>query len=192
MRIPNPSLYQPGGGYHFIDRSTGADVRIDGNDYDDVAAKVLKFRLANGKAPGDPRSELIEYVCNNWPNTCMETSPAEVLPSRNHASLAQKVSAWFAAFYRQAPDAGVSYGESVRRADICTSCPYNRPITGCGSCVENINRLFFIWRRDRPVPQETALGGCSAIGQHNGVGVLAGSLPLLPEGTVLPPRCWRR
>ena len=199
-RVPIPHYFQPGG-YHFVDRSSGNPVRIEGDSYDDVAAKVLKFRLAHGHPPGNPIDELYEYACNSAPFICRDTSPAAVVSrvtSNPTASLAVRVAEWFASFYKSggAADRGTTQGETERRANICADCPHNQHLTGCGACVDGIARLFFVWRRDRGIPHEKQLAqsGCTAIGHHSGVAVLAKELPPVPENlkASLPPRCWRR
>ena len=199
-RVPIPHYFQPGG-YHFVDTSSGNKVRIEGDSYDDVASKVLKFRMAHGHPPGNPIEELYEYACNSAPFICKDTTPTEVMPknvSNPTYSLANRVAAWFASFYKSggAADRGTSPVETERRVNACVRCPHNQQITGCGSCVDGINRLFFVWRRDRAIPQEKSVVqyGCTAIGHHTGVAVLAKDLPPLSDDVKhrLPSGCWRK
>jgi hypothetical protein len=194
-RIPLTSVIPPGG-HHFIDRSGGEPFRIDGDNLDDVAKKVLKHRLDNGRPPGDPMSELIDYVCGTWPHFCRETEPAALeTPPQRRAPLATRCASWIARFYAAArADAGVSRPETERRANICASCPQNTVLSGCGSCIENIERVFFIWRRDRALPRERELHACHLIGQHNGAAALAAELPSIDDETRerLPANCWRK
>lgn len=195
--FPRTSVVPPGG-YHFVDRSTGREVRIEGTSYDDVANQVLRFRLENGKDPGNPAAELIEYVCGTWPHFCSDDSPKPpkiTVPRTRH--LSSRVAAWLAGFYAFAQaDAGVSSSESQRRAEICAQCPQNREYRegGCGSCIESVNRLFFVWRRDRAVPYESRLGACLVTNQLNAAAVLAKNLPPLSQEQLdrLPANCWRR
>ena len=107
-----------------------------------------------------------------------------------------RVAEWIANFYTaNRADPGVSWNESSRRADICCACPRNQEFQyGCGSCVDSINRLFFIWRRDRPVPREKELRACDVIGQHNGCAALSSRLPPVSDEMLaaLPAQCWRK
>jgi len=173
-------------------------VRLEGTSFEDVAKRVLQHRLTNGKAPGDPAQELIDYVCGSWPHFCRDTNPPEIPASAGQptAGLATRCANWIAAFYEYARgDKGVPLKESQRRANICAACPKNQPFFGgCGSCVSNIQRLFFVWRRDRPLPREGELGACFVIGQHNGSAVLSEKLPPLTDEIRerLPDNCWRK
>jgi hypothetical protein len=193
----NTSLVPPGG-HHFVDRSTGRDVRINGTSPDDVAEQVLRFRLGNQKPPGNPMQELVDYVCGTWPHFCHESNPPPVRPSnggRTHISI--RVASWMAAFVRQAMgDLGVSRQVSEQRAIICSQCPKNTSFTtsGCGACQDSISRLAFVWKRDRSTSQDHALGACDITSQHNGCAVLAAKLPDLSEGEQeqLPANCWRK
>lgn len=189
--------YLQPGGYHFVDTTGGLPVRIEGTSYLDVAEKVLKHRLSNGRAPGDPMRELVEYVCRSHPVICKETNPQPIPPSGKapRLSLATKVSEWFASFFTSArTDPGIPFSETERRAAICSRCRYNEHISGCGSCIANIDRLFFVWRRDRPVAYERELGGCTVLGQHNAAATLSSRLPDLPPESraQLPENCWRK
>lgn len=194
--VPITSVVPPDG-FHFVDHSTGVSVKVTGDNLDDVASKVLIHRLANGKAPGNPAQELIDYVCGTWPHFCRETDPAIIRPNPAAAapSLATRCATWIADFYaRYKADAGVSGNETQRRADICAGCPQNKEIVGCGSCVSNVQRLFFVWRRDRALSREKELQACDIIGQHNGCAALAAQLPPLDDETKarLPELCWRK
>lgn len=194
--VPITSVVPPDG-FHFIDRSTGVPVKIIGDNQDDVASKVLIHRLANGKAPGNPAQELIDYLCGTWPHFCRETNPAFIKPNPNASqpSLATRCATWIADFFVVSRgDPGVGANETQRRADICAGCRENKEIVGCGSCVSNVNRLFFVWRRDRALPREKELQACDITGQHNGCASLAAVLPPLDEETTskLPAHCWRK
>jgi hypothetical protein len=182
----------PPGGFFFIDESNGVKVRIDGDSYEHLAEKVLKHRLSNGKAPGNPMQEIVDVVCGKYPHFCRENNPGIVPPTRNvPAGIAVRVAAWLGAFMR-VPDKGVREDTSSKRADICYGCPHNTAIVGCGNCVDSINRLFFIYRRDRPLLYADKLGGCTVLGQHNGAACLARNLPANDPVDKTPPRCWRR
>lgn len=194
MLNPIPDYTQPDG-YHFVDSSSGLSVRIDGTSYADVAEKVLKYRLSNGLPPGEPLRELYDYVCRRHPVICRDTSPRPEQPVERRRSLADRVAAWVSNWFQTSRgDKGVSSAETDRRSEICAGCAHNTPITGCGSCVANIDRLVFIWRRDRPVPREKALGGCLLLGQHNVAAALSSNLPPVADDVrpLLPPGCWRK
>lgn len=196
MLIPNPGVVPPGG-YKFVDSSTGVPTELEGTSLEDLASKVLKHRLANRRPPGDPLDEIVSGICRKYPTACRESRPADIPRTAfaNGSSMSSRVAAWFAAFYEQArADRGVSESISERRAGVCATCPFNQPIEGCGPCVDSVNRLFFIWRRDRPLPYEKQLAGCSLLGQHNGAAVLASILPKVPADVAarLPGKCWRR
>jgi hypothetical protein len=199
VKVPLEHIVPPGG-FHYVDRSGGDLVRIEGGSDDEVAAKVLKHRLSNGRVPGDPLQEIIAERCEKYPHFCRDLTPEEV-PARQFAAnigggMATRAAAWLARFVQfSRADRGVSLTESQRRADICAACPHNEEFRGgCGSCVDNINRLFFVWRRDRALPREAELKACKILGQHNGAAVLADRLPTIDSdaNAKLPAQCWRK
>lgn len=196
--VPLTSIIPPGG-YVFTDDVTGVPVKIEGTSYEDLAERVLKHRLVNQRPPGNPYDEIITRLCNSHPHFCRENHPT---PAPNqalvrHASIAVRVAAWISEFFKtNRSDTGLGPAETERRANICADCVYNVPISGCGSCVANVDRLFFVWRRDRNLPREDRLrsSACQILGQHNGAAVLAKSLPPVDEksNSFLPRACWRK
>lgn len=197
--VPSTSTVPPGG-FHFLDRTGPEPVRVEGDSFDDVTKKTLVLRLQNGRPPGNPGQELVDYVCGTWPSFCRENSPplipANISGNPPFSGLAMRAATWIAGFVGgNRGDPGISSNETQRRADICCACPNNQEFRGgCGSCVDNINRVFFVWRRNRTLPREAELGACAVIGQHNGAACLASQLPDLPNGVRerLPDRCWRK
>jgi hypothetical protein len=192
--VPNTSLVPPGG-HHFVDHSTGVPVRIEGHSTEDVAKKILQFRLANEKAPGNPLAEVVSYVCGSWPHFCRESDPQPAFAPKTNskAHISIRVATWMARFIRFAQaDRGVHPSEAERRAAICAQCPKNvRFESGCGACQDSISRLAFIWKRDRATAYDRQLGACDVTSQHNGCAVFAEKLP--PTDTAdLPANCWRK
>lgn len=202
--VPLTSVIPPGG-HHFIDRSVAdAPRRFDGSSFEDLAQQVLKYRLDNKLPPGDPAREIVDYVCGNWPQACKETKPPAVQPRPGgelRGGLATRVAAWIAALYRNVPsvrDPSVHPSVSQARADICVNCPHNVDYKsgGCGSCLDSIERVGFVLRRDRQVANGTRLQGCRATGQHNPTAIWFSDevLPPLSEQArgLIPKECWRK
>jgi hypothetical protein len=194
-QVPNSSLVPPSG-HHFVDHSTGAPIRIEGTSREDVAQKVLQHRLTNRRPPGNPLEEYDAYVCGTWPHFCRDTDPQPIpgiSNARPHLSL--RVSTWLAGFVRSAArDVGVRQTEAERRAMICAECPRNLPYeSGCGSCMDAIARLSFIWLHDRKTASDTHVKACDITGQHNRCAVHAAVLPELTaeQRAALPSNCWR-
>lgn len=193
---PNTSVVPPQG-YHFVDRSTGTPVRIEGTDFDDVARRVLEHRLANHRPTGNPLAELFEYICTTWPHFCHDSERDVVKPTGNMSDhISTRVVNWLSAFVRFAyNDAGVSQSEAERRAIVCAQCPYNVSYqSGCGSCMDSISRLSFVFRRDRRTASDHLLGGCRITSQHNQSAVWAAKLPETDQTaqSLLPSNCWRK
>lgn len=194
--VPHSSVIPPGG-YHLIDNSTGVPVRIEGTSPEDVAKKVLEFRLSNQKAPGNPLQEVNDFICSSWPHFCRETNPGEqvAIPrSRSRIHISTRVATWMAAFIRGFQrDPGVHPSVAERRAVICAQCPKNVSFaSGCGACQDSIARLSFIWKRDRATAMDKQLGACEVTSQHNGCAVWAEKLPPVDATDELPGFCWRK
>jgi hypothetical protein len=195
--VPSKSVVPPGG-HHFVDHSTGVAVRIEGTSTEDVAKKLLEFRLGNQKAPGNPLKEVTEYVCGSWPHFCQEDEPVRALtighPEKPKTHISIRVMTWMASFVRFAQkDPGVHPSVAERRAMICANCSRNVSFqSGCGACQDNISRLAFVWKRDRSTASDKQLGACAVLGQHNGAAVWAEKLPPVESPEDLPANCWRR
>lgn len=175
-----------------MDHSSGQPVRIDGDNEQDVVAKVLRYRLDNHFEPGDPLTELRASICEAYPHFCYDTSPSEPVPPSNRSTpLSRRIAAWIAAFY-QKPPASVLQPEANRRAAVCARCPHNRDFQqgGCGSCLVAIDRLSFVWRRGRTTEQDAELKGCNVLGEHLPTSVWA-ELPASQDPS-LPAGCWRK
>ena len=187
----------PPGGFHFLDRSGPAEVRIEGSSPEDVAGNVLKFRLQNNRQPGNPMQELIDYVCGTWPHFCHDTNPPRLYESNPAAEplgrrSAAMIGAWFAA---ASSDDGVSQQEAERRASICAACPKNQPCEqgGCGACSDQITRLTFIYRHGRQTPDDRRLKCCDVLSTPLQAVVWANGLPPVTDTQrlELPHECWR-
>lgn len=192
--IPKTSVVPPGG-FHFVDETGAVPVRIEGYDAEDVAAKTLKHRLAANLPPGNPLEEYRTWLCKTWPHFCVDTQPPEIgttLVGGEHIS--KRVSAWMAMFFRGGYSRGlVPDREANRRAQICSQCPrnvrYNE--TGCGACLENIERLSFVYKANRQTEFDPLLAACQETAQHNASAIWAATLPPLPPAVQLPVKCWR-
>ena len=192
--IPNSSVVPPGG-FHFLDHSSGQETRIDGSSEDDVARNVLKYRLANSLPPGEPLEEYRAQLCGQHPHFCHNTeSPVNQSTYQGGEHISRRVSTWMSDFIRGYRAEPVGAGEADRRAAICAACPMNVQYnaTGCGACLENIERLSFISKANKTTQYDSVLMGCNAIGQHNGTAVWASAMPPVKPGTELPAQCWRR
>lgn len=193
--LPKTSIVPPGG-FHFVDETGAVPVRIEGYDAEDVAVKTLKHRLAAALPAGNPLEEYRSWLCSTWPHFCTDTSPPErgsTIVSGEHIS--KRTATWMGQFFRGGfTSKFVSDGEAARRAAICATCPknirYNE--TGCGACLESIERLSFVYRANRATPSDLLLYACNETGQHNGCAVWAVTLPALPEAAQLPTHCWRK
>lgn len=195
--VPKQSLVPPGG-FHFVDSSSGQAVRIEGESTDDVASKVLKYRLANSLPVGNPLKEVNDYICGNWSHFCddPENLP-RILPTlfNQGEHISRRVASWMADFVRNyRGDPGVGQNEAERRAAICANCPQNIRYdeTGCGACLDNIARLAFVFKANRQTGLDSELRGCKGTAQHNGCAVWAKTLPPVPDGVILASNCWRK
>lgn len=186
----------PPGGWHFVDKSTGVDVRIEGDSFQSVATALLRFRVDNRKDPGNPGKELSDYICGNWPHFCSNHA-GSVKPTSFGTPLSNRVSGWIGQFFTTSRnDAGVAKEEAERRAAVCASCPQNKDFTkgGCGPCIDGIRRLAFVWLRNRKTAHDEKLGACNILNHPNTVAVQANTLPEVTpaQREKLPDNCWRK
>lgn len=189
----------PPGGFHFVEKHDGVEVRIESHSVVAVAEALLRYRLNNGLPPGSPKDEVNQYICGNWPHFCREQdghSLKEGKPQSFETHLSRRLSVWMTRLWNSGPNNEVKQSEADRRAAICVACPQNvdfRP-GGCGSCVEGVDNLSFVWLRSRKTSLDEKLHGCKACAQNNRCAVQASRLPALSaeEHARLDLACWRK
>jgi hypothetical protein len=188
----------PPGGFHFIETFEGREKRIDGDSFENVARNLLLFRLANQRPPGNPSADVSNFVCTRWPHYCTDTAPREVAPTNSMQTpggLAGRIAAWMSDLLKLQNDtADISSAVAESRAEICAKCPVNVSyVSGCGACMDNIQRLSFVFRAGRTLPADPMLQGCAATGQHNPSAVWAKNLPQISpdDAAKMPSNCWR-
>jgi hypothetical protein len=196
--IPKTGIIPPGG-HHFIERHGTTERRIEGSSYDDVAEQLLRYRVANGIPLGQPRDEIVAYVCGTWPHFCAEQLSVPPPVSSKPGYIAG-VTMWLQELaQRQAmsPKPLVGDEEANRRAEICRGCPLQKTWEeGCGSCRDSIRRQGFVFRAGKDVSNAKKVLGCSVLFQENHAAAWAHKdvLPPVPEEDKarLPHNCWRR
>lgn len=195
---PKTSVIPPGG-FHYIERHNGVEIKIESHSHHAVAEALLKFRLNNGIAPGNPQQDVNDYVCKNHPHFCThEDEPylSSVAPPSREQHLSRRVAQWMVELFKLGSNNETTQARANERAAICAVCPMNKDFVpgACGPCVESTNRLGFIWRRNRSTPDDAKLFGCTVIGQLNPAAVQAGTLPPLQpdDNALLPTACWRK
>lgn len=198
--IPKTGVVPPNG-YHFVVTNSGVDYTIQGDSYEHVAEKLLKYRVANQLPLGRPYEEVCEYVCSKWPHFCTDQTPIVAAPESTKPTFTIEVLHWVQLLWkRQAlvPQPLVSDAEAQRRADVCRDCPRQQDWSdyGCGTCVDSVRRQSAVFRAGKEVFSAKKVTGCSVLGQENHAAAWAavGSLPdMTPEQKqALPSQCWRR
>lgn len=193
LKIPNESVIPPGG-FHFVEKFNGVDIRIDGHSYASVAENVLRHRLQNGRPPGDPLLEVYASVCNAYPHFCRDTDPRPaVAVQRGPEPISRRVAAWMGRFLSLGADAGVTQKEANIRANTCLNCPSNvdHKAGGCPACAQSVDRGSFVYRRNRTTVDDAKLGTCDVLSEHLPTSIWSGIL-VPSEDPKLPEYCWRK
>lgn len=193
MITPKSGIIPPGG-HHYEDEHG----RIEGTSYEDVAEKLLRFRIANKLPLGMPLAEVIHYTCSRHPHFCH--SPQAPAAGVRRPPLSGRVIEWYSALYRglrgiKVADNYVDQATADRRAAICLKCPHHVEWrSGCGSCVEGARRIGYTYRAGRKAEYESQLMGCSIIGHDCATAVWVKAAPTLTPEThsQLPDNCWKR
>jgi hypothetical protein len=198
--FPKPSIVPPGG-FHWIERHGGAEIRITGDSVQSVAANLEKYRLTNGIPLGNPVAEIANFICSQWPHFCNSNSSSLNEGQRlgPAATLATRVAQWVTRLFNMGANNFVKDKEAQRRAEICAGCEMNADFRagGCGSCVQGTDRLAFTWLTRRELSDSKlwhSLKGCRATGAHLQASVFADKQPdpSPEEALQLSPQCWRR
>lgn len=132
--------------------------------FGDLMAEISKRCRANGVTiPSEPEVE--EWLCNSLPyGHCVDS--LGMLTGGNFTNMAITLAevtegtsvfaSWVMHGFKR-----VSPAESTRRAQICVSCPYHRPIVGCQGCAGGtlrglINRIV----ANTALPVDAMVQGC--------------------------------
>jgi hypothetical protein len=195
--IPKSGIIPPGG-FHFFEERNGTRHKIEGHSYADVAEQLLRFRIANKIAVGQPMDEVNSYVCETWPHFC-HAAATPVMPRTSEPTHTVGVLAWVRLLWeRQAlvPQPLENESTANRRAAICHGCQFQKDWAdyGCGSCVDAVRKQSYVFRAGREVQPKVT--GCSILKQENNAACFA-SKSSLPDMTpqqreALPNHCWRK
>lgn len=197
MLTPNQTVVPPGG-FHYIEKHDGIEIRLVSHSYEMLTDVLLRYRVTNGLPPGDPKQDVIDYVCKSWPHFCHD-SESPMLQGRDIARnepLLRRASSWMTLLYRIGSPNNVQQDEAERRARICGPCPLNVEFRsgGCVSCTQGLDRVAFVWLKGKGTIEDSKLQGCAASGQLNLCAVHAKNLPPLSadDAAALAPGCWRK
>lgn len=195
--IPKDSVVPPGG-HHFIQKTENGEVRIEGTSYRDLAAQVLRYRIANRMEPGDPLSEVHAFVCDRYPHFCSETGGPMPTPRTTKGHISTRVLSWLNELWkRQAgkPKMLADDAKARRRAEVCAQCPRNVKWEegGCAACIASAQQVGYVYRAGRKTGIETSLLACETLSQDNRTAVWSENLPdIHPDDRAkLPAHCWR-
>jgi len=195
---PKTSVIPPGG-FHYIETHGNATVRIESTSVEALAEAILKYRLSNGIPAGNPQQDVNDFICKQWPHFCSDTNEQYLVPNRpppREEHLSRRASNWMVSLWNLGSANETDPKTAEDRAAICAACPLNQDYHpgACAPCVESLDRLSFIWRRNRTTSVDGALFACKACGQLNAAAVQAAALPpLSPEDiAALATPCWRK
>lgn len=195
---PKHSIVPPGG-FHYTEKHAGSEIRLTGDSVDTLAAAIEKYRLNNGIPLGDPKKDVVDYICGNWSHFCNKTEFTGYLEPNvsTDATFLTRVSAWVTKLWNIGANNFVPEKEAQRRAEICKSCPLNQDFrAGCKSCIQGTDRMVFLWSKGKTIPHDLfhSLKGCRATGAHLQASVFANKQPEISEQEIaqLPAHCWRR
>lgn len=187
MKSLHPNVYPKDG--HWFKETDGSVHRAD--SWGGVIVRVKKYRLRQGKVPGDVNAEVIEQVCARDPKICIEDGGAERAAAFK-TSLKARVLQWLNGKRQEVEKEQprwVDKGLQEARSDVCFRCPRQVAVKdGCASCAAAVKHLT-----------ETIIHGKTYDARLRECGVLGEHLPVstwLDEPTVqdgdLPGECWRR
>lgn len=187
----------PSGGWVYVHPHTG--FKITAPTWNDLITRIRNYRLANGMSLGVNFEEAIgSEICQqqgwNEPR-CMQEEPTplkqRVIGMHDVVSFLKVLKHWLIKNPSLVP-----IEEANRRAQICTTCPYNVNIQGCAGCT-NIAGMIFNATGDRETQYDQQLKNCQICGCVNKVQVWVpketldqGLSPEMRED--LPNWCWKK
>lgn len=183
----NTNLY-PRDGYMFKD--TDGSIHRSTKGWKDLIVRVGDYRRRNGKPMGNVEAEVHAQACQNNPSYCYD-SDRVVTQVQNYPvkTLKSSVLQWLADVRRRKPELQFVPAElAAARANVCASCPFNKPLPsgGCSSCKAAIGEIRAQVLANKKVDQR--LHTCERLGVDNAV--LSHLEHPTMENPNLPDHCW--
>lgn len=185
LRI-NTNLY-PRDGYVFKNPD-GAIIRSS-KGWNDLIARVRDYRRMNNMPPGDVVNEVHAQACQNNPAYCYDASRVVAPPPNPPRTLKSSVLQWLADVRRRVAELQfVSSSVAEARANVCASCPFNKPLPsgGCAPCKAAVNEIRAQVLVNRKV--DARLHTCECLRVDNAV--LAHLEHPAMDNPELPGHCW--
>lgn len=199
----------PPGGFHYKQPlKDGRLFTIEAFEgWKELATNVLRFRLeqiaiidANRANPDSVVDDIKEYVCKNFPGSCLSgwqpavpaaTAQSDGTSFKTFTPLIQRISEWIG----NLGDTGFGFvpiQEADRRAAICAECKrFNiRYETGCGPCVQELTQNTTRILGARKTRHDQKLMGCRAFGWYNRIAVWLDVEKSNDQS--LPSACWNK
>jgi len=142
LRLKDTNVVPPGG-FRF---KTDTGVLLSSANLSSLVGDVCDYRKANGFAQSpDTRGEIEQQICEGMdPHTrgfnCNDRdfpTPLSAIGWRQVASFVKVLATMIVKH-----PAFVPQEEAERRAEICSLCPYNAPLSGCGVCKAGIEEAM--------------------------------------------------
>lgn len=196
-KIKDHNLIPPGG-WRFVERATG--LRFEADNWNDLVAAVTRHRQYKGLSIEGLVDEIEEQLCMGLSTEFCKPAPGEDYRPVN--DLTQALTTEMAISANRALVETLKravLGESVwndpaeakARADVCRTCPFNKPTKNC-SChaVYRAINLLIPKAREQPGLGVCMACGCSLQAKVNlpAEVVVASQNP----STVFPKWCWQK
>ena len=188
------------GGWHKPEKNSRGDLLpepIRSSTYEDLIDAVIKFRVDNGIPVADAQGDIDEYICTSFPFMCHGVPGAEVSFAVKHIPhIVSLTDSMLQTMEKQLQNHSIENielkSEAQRRANICRHCQFNvRWNSGCGSCVEAVNRLSGILRIGNSVDRSKDLRACSIL-KHENRSAIWLKLDKIGKSSDLPAHCWAK
>jgi hypothetical protein len=183
----------PPNGFHFPE----GDVILRGDSVPHLVSVIEAYRAENGIPYKDVEPEIYEYFCSRWPYFCQFYDTEQHLQKPFVSPVAEPtllndLQSWSAAIINQqnAP-LMVSGDVAEARAEICKRCDNDvRWKSGCGSCINAVERTTAAIRSARDTTTSKRLGACKVMRHCNRTAVWLDKTAFLNPAQPLPSACW--
>lgn len=142
--------------------------------YEILYKLISEWRMRNGIDPGDPETDVDNYICSQWPHVCKPTESDGAPIAMRERSLGSRVNAWAAVMVREQPQGGykmVGEDVAIERAKKCLICPYNKAWVTCSNCARSALSLLLQLRKLRRIDIDNCLLGCEVCGHDNATAI---------------------
>jgi len=148
LRFRQNILHGPREGWYYVEGKQA----IRGESPSDVADKLAAYRIRNGRNPGNPNKDVLNFWFDLRPELIEVAPDGTPDVAESHSAQAGGVLAWLQSIMQHGSDTETGNAAIEERTNICLACPCNLPIPCKSDIKAEIDRRSFMLGKGKVIP----------------------------------------